>query len=218
MEKPDAETLVVEPANDTARKSAPDTTARSPDQAAETTYQVSARQEAVARHGETAVAIGEDLLERLVEVGREIRDSEARMGRYREGDEGREARFEKLAEATANYNQILHQAVRGAVDGNGYIRETRWHRDLETAIALEDLRHDEQAQFHDEFRSWQSDPVEGLFQAGDTGRPEAPHQHITRLGRIEQGNHAGIVLIGTNAIDRHLPLALRIVRYALPKQ
>jgi hypothetical protein len=52
MEKPDAETLVVEPANDTASKSAPDTTARSPDQAAETTYQVSARQEAVARHGE----------------------------------------------------------------------------------------------------------------------------------------------------------------------
>jgi hypothetical protein len=184
-----AEIPSMESAIDAAGRSASDDAARSPNQAAEATYQASTREDAVVRHGEKAVATGERLLERLVEAGREMRDSEARLGRYREGDEERDARFEKLVEATSSYNRILGQAVREAVDGNGYIREARWHRDLETAIAMEDLRHEQRDQFHiqnEEFRSRQSDPTEQAFQAGNTGRPEAHQQHMTRLRQIEQ--------------------------------
>lgn len=145
------------------------------------------REEAVARHGEKAVETGENLLERLVEAGREMRDSEARMGRYREGDKDQETRFEKLVEATANYNQLLRQATREAVDGNGYIREARWHRDLETAIAMEDLRHEQRAQFYvknEQDGSRQSNATERT--SSDAGRSDALHQPVSRLRQIEQ--------------------------------
>lgn len=192
VENPGVETSAPDLSNVAAGDSVSDDTARfdhSTGQTAEAIYQASARENAVARHGETAVATGEDLLERLVKAGREMRDSETRVGRHREGDEEREAGFEKLVQATANYNQILRQAAREAVDGNGFIREARWHRDLETAITFEDLRHEQRAQFYvqnEELRSGQSDLAERPFQANDTGRPEAPQQHMTRLRQIEQ--------------------------------
>ncbi|GAA4134509.1 hypothetical protein ACFFTN_13320 [Aminobacter aganoensis] len=124
MEKTEVETPAVEVVN-AAGESASDRTARSSDQTAEATFQDSARDDAVARHGEKAVAAGEALLERLLEAGREMRDSEARMGRHREGDREQDTRSEKLVEATANYNQILRQAAREVVAGNGYIRDGR---------------------------------------------------------------------------------------------
>ncbi len=144
------------------------------------------REEAVARHGEKAVADGDELIERLVEAGREVRDSEARLGRYRESDEERQGRFEQLIEATASYNQLLRQAAREAVDGNGYVREARWHRDLESAIAMEDLRHEQRAQFYVQNEGRESDTAEQPFQADGAGRPTAPRQQMTRLRQIEQ--------------------------------
>lgn len=163
-------------------------TDRSGDQTSETADLARLREEAVGRHGEKAVAAGEELIERLLVAGREVRDSEARLDRYREGDNNREARFGKLVEATANYNQLLRQAAREAVDGNGYIREAKWHRDLETAVAMEDLRHEQRAQFYlqnEQVGTRQSD-AERTSQSDDAARSDAVHQPVSRLRQIEQ--------------------------------
>jgi hypothetical protein len=189
-EKPDSEMLSTVTANDAERAPhSDDDLASHADRSGQTSEAADwmrFREEAVARHGEKAVADGEELIERLVEAGREVRASEARLGRYRESDEERQGRFEQLIEATASYNQLLRLAAREAVDGNGYVREARWHRDLESAIAMEDLRHEQRGQFYVRNEGRESDTAEQPFRADDTGRPTAPRQEMTRLHQIEQ--------------------------------
>ncbi len=80
-------------------------------------------------------------------------------------------------EATASYDQILRQAAREAVDGNDYIREARWHRDLEIAIAMEDLRYEQRPQSYtqdEQDQSQQRDQTDGAFQAEKTSGPDVP--------------------------------------------
>lgn len=97
-EKPEVEI----PSAKAIPESTSDSTARSSDQPAEAIHQARVREDAVARHGEKAVASGDKLLEKLAEAGREMRDAEARLGRYREGDKERENRFENL-DGSKNY-------------------------------------------------------------------------------------------------------------------
>lgn len=94
-----------------------------------------------------------------------------------------------LIEATASYNQVLRQAACEAVDGNGYIREAKWHRDLETVVAMEDLRQEQRAQFqiqNEQVGARQSHAAERTSQSGDATYSDAVHQPVSRLRQIEQ--------------------------------
>lgn len=109
--------------------------------------------DAIARHGEDAVRVGDELFLRIVTATTTVATLREPQVRYdydsntysmQETEAKHDARMEKLNEAEKRHSELLERAAREALDGNSYIREEGETRlDLRFAINMEIWRREQ---------------------------------------------------------------------------
>lgn len=153
---------------------------------------------AVGRHGEEAVRAGDDILAKIDEAARNVRDvrsDEAPSGRQvgtsaGDGERGAERNAASLTEAETRHVELLQRAAREAVDGNTYVREMgKIRHDLNNEIHLESRRRAEAEHGGDESVQSVSPPsgrTAPESRPDEAGRADPPQQQVPRLRQIEQ--------------------------------
>ncbi len=149
------------------------------------------------QHDEQIVRAGDELFERIDAARREVHhlyDPEPRDSRSsRSSDPGETQpehdRISRLNEAEARHTELLREAARSALDGNGYIRDMATIRhDLNNEIHLESRRRAEATQGRDENALGASGPSERTDRAArlhEEYRADPPQQQLPRLRQIE---------------------------------
>ncbi|TIS64300.1 MAG: conjugal transfer protein TraA, partial [Mesorhizobium sp.] len=150
------------------------------------------------QHDEQTVRVGEELFARIdaarIAVHRlyepENRDSPSRSSHLVETEADRDARIAELNEAEVRHTNLLREAARAALDGNGYIRDMATIRhDLNNEIHMESRRRAEAEQGRGEnvrVTSGPSEPGSRVARLNEEYRSDPAQQHIPRLEELER--------------------------------
>lgn len=150
------------------------------------------------QHDEQTVRVGDELFARIdaarTAVHRlyepENQDSPSRSSHLVETEADRDARIAELNEAEVRHTNLLREAARAALDGNGYIRDMATIRhDLNNEIHMESRRRAEAEQGSgDNLRvtSGPSEPGSRVARLNEEYRSDPAQQHIPRLEELER--------------------------------
>ncbi|TGP21399.1 MULTISPECIES: hypothetical protein [unclassified Mesorhizobium] len=150
------------------------------------------------QHDEQMVRAGDELFARI-DAARiaayrlhepENRDSRSPASSLAETEAERDARIAKLSEAEIRYADLLREAARAAIDGNGYIRDMATIRhDLNNEIHMESRRRAEAEQERDDnvrVTSGRSEPGSRAARLNEEYRADPPQQQVPRLRELER--------------------------------
>ncbi|TGS85157.1 hypothetical protein EN817_24075 [Mesorhizobium sp. M3A.F.Ca.ET.174.01.1.1] len=150
------------------------------------------------QHDEQMVRAGDELFARIDAAriaAHRLYDPENRDGRspassLAETETERDARIAKLSEAETRYADLLREAARAALDGNGYIRDMATIRhDLNNEIHMESRRRAEAEQERDDnvrVTSGRSEPGSRAARLNEEYRADPPQQQVPRLRELER--------------------------------
>ncbi|RWM06663.1 MAG: hypothetical protein EOR72_31305 [Mesorhizobium sp.] len=170
-----------------------------------------AKRDAIARHGEDAVRVGDELFLRIatalttVETLREPQvryDYDSDTYSMQETEATHDARMEKLNEAEKRYSELLERAAREALDGNSYIKEEGEKRlDIRFATNMEIWRR-EQVERND--RGLDGDRESGSVGAGTNNQNEGASGGFRGTADTERHRDPGQDVHSTLGQDDHV--------------